>query len=378
MQVQNPEEYNPENYGCYAVTSIVDEFVVHKIYPDGPVEYLDYDIYSIGNKKLLAFKKFNIAQTDYVYVISSSTETEQIDFQTYENFKDVIDGSYDVGKNIFIIMNSVSMPDVLSAKKYEGILSEDKRCDNDTFGPDSFRDLDDGSGLTIVDYTEYLNSGLDSTTCIFNSMGNIHVLRTQFKKDLPDEAYRNRAGVSGNARTITLALKMVYDWAQCSKSPWNDQSQVAIKCSNFIDEIKIPDEVIEELKSFQIASPIELYLSGDDNPRAYKEEILEMPPLFKKWFLLRIRYQSLNSLFHNYPEKLDIDSTMLEKEKSFFNEVIEYYCMTNNLDSTSITGKEIISHYGELFSEKNLTRDSILFDADAMNSVPNVALKNIY
>ena len=375
MQVKNIEEYNPENYGCYAVTSVKDDFLLYTIHPEGLLEYINYDVYSIGSKFLLAFKEYNTKKTDYVYRIVSETETEEIDFQTYEILKDIIDGSYDTDKNVFILMNSVSIPALLSSNTYYGVLSADERCDTETFGPVGFRDLSDGSGLPVVDIPLYVNSETVSSTCCVNSMGNIHILRTTFKKDLPDAAFRNRAGVTGNARTLSLALKMAYDWAQSSKDPWNNQSTIAINCSNFIDNINISNEVIEELKQLQIPGPVELYLSGHSNPREYKEEILEMPPLFKKWFLSRIRYESLGSLANAYPEALDIDPEMIKKETDFFDETIEYYCLINELDVTSITMEEIINHVQNIFADNNLTRNSELFNFNKINSLVNIIKK---
>jgi hypothetical protein len=366
MQYKEPQQYNPANYACYAVTSVKEDFTLNTIHPSGLQEYLDYDIYDIGDKTLIAFIKIRFYATDFLYRVVSENYTEDIQSENYEFIEDVLNDSYDKNKNAFFIMQSVS--------DYQQALGgtpppvdDARRCDLEDYAAVGFLDTNKEGAPDVCDRSQLGGENVVGWTVFLSSMSNIYIVKVQYSNELDDRHYKDWPIRVNYCRTFSHAVKMAYEWNILKQEPWNAQDNIAIRCNNSFINWSIPQDAIDELIDSQPDTVLSLYLSGDQDPRRSIEENSLVPTKFKNWFMSKIRYRTLASLIQNYPQNLNIPSSMLEKENIFFETEIYKYCVENQLDINTITPIGILEN--AYFSSPNYKETN--------NSITDIIKKNV-
>ena len=366
MQYKTFEEYNPSDYACYAITSVKEDFILNTVHPSGLQEYLDYDIYDIGDKTLIAFTKIRFYATDFVYRIVSENYTEDIQSENYEFIEDVLNDSYDKNKNGFMIMQSVS-----NYQEAQGGVSspvdDSRRCDLEDYAAVGFYDANKEGASDTCDRNYLGGDNVKGWTVFMSSMSNIYIVKIECTKEIDDRAYKDWPIRVNFAQTFAHCLKMAYEWSKLNQEPWNAEDNIAIRCNNSFINWSIPQDAIDELIDSQPDTVLSLYLSGDQDPRRSIEENSLVPTKFKNWFMSRIRYRTLASLIQNYPQNLNIPSSMLEKENIFFETQIYKYCVENQLDINTITPIGILDN--AYFSSPNYKETN--------NSITDIIKKNV-
>lgn len=366
MQFKLTQEYDPLNYACYAVTSVKEDFTLNTVHPTGLQEYLHYHIYDIGSKTLIAFTKINIYRTDFVYRVVSENYTEDIQFENYEFIEDVLSNSYDKNKNGFFIMQSVS--NYLEAQGgVPSPVDDARRCDLEDYAAVGFLDMNKEGAPDICDKSQLGGEGVQGWTVFLSSMSNIYIVKVEYFSELNDRNYKDWPIRVNYCRTFSHAVKMAYEWNLLNQDPWNSEDNIAVRCNKAFMDWSIPQDALDELAESQPDTVLSLYLSGDQDPRRSIEENSIVTEKFKKWFMSKLRYRTLGSLVSNYPENLDIPSSMLDKEKQFFETQIYKYCIENKLNILSTTSVDILDKAyssGPSYSESN-------------NSITDIINKNI-
>lgn len=366
MQYKTFEEYNPSDYACYAITSVKEDFILNTVHPSGLQEYLDYDIYDIGDKTLIAFTKIRFYATDFVYRIVSENYTEDIQSENYEFIEDVLNDSYDKNKNAFFIMQSVS--DYQQALGGAPSPVDDaRRCDLEDYAAVGFLDTNKEGAPDVCDRSQLGGEKVVGWTVFLSSMSNIYIVKVQYSNELDDRQYKDWPIRVNYCRTFSHAVKMAYEWNILNQEPWNAQDNIAIRCNNSFINWSIPQDAIDELIDSQPDTVLFLYLSGDQDPRRSIEENSLVPTKFKNWFMSKIRYRTLASLIQNYPQNLNIPSSMLEKENIFFETEIYKYCVENQLDINTITPIGILEN--AYFNSPNYKETN--------NSITDIIKKNV-
>jgi hypothetical protein len=161
---------------------------------------------------------------------------------------------------------------------------------------------------------------------------------------------------------------MAYEWNVLAEEPWNSEQTVAIKCKSAFDDWKIPQNVIDSVVESQPSTSIELFLSGDSDPRRSIEENKILPIELKNWFTSKLRYRTIVSLIKNYPTELDIPLSMIEEEKKFFEKEIYKFCIENKLNIKTTTSVDVLS----------AAYFSVPLYKEANNSITDIIKKNLY
>jgi hypothetical protein len=198
-------------------------------------------------------------------------------------------------------------------------------------------------------------------------MGNIYIVRLKVG-EMNDRAYKDWASCVLTASSFSNALKMAYEWNILAGEPWNSEQTVAIKCKAAFEDWQMPQNVIDSVIESQPATSIELFLSGDSDPRRSIEENKTLPIDLKNWFTSKLRYRTIVSLMENYPTELEIPASMIEEEKKFFEKEIYKFCIENKLDIKTVTSVEILS--AAYFSGPSYK--------EANNSITDIIKKNLY
>jgi hypothetical protein len=159
---------------------------------------------------------------------------------------------------------------------------------------------------------------------------------------------------------------MAYEWNNLAEEPWNSNQTIALSCNSAFKEWNMPQEVLDEISSISPSTSIEMYLSGDENPRRSIIENKTIPPNFKKWYMSQLRYRTVNSLVENYPEPLNIPQSMIDKEIQFFQNELLNYMIENNLDPVEVNSIQLLDYifsssaYDDKKNKNNSVDDIVL------------------
>jgi hypothetical protein len=86
--------------------------------------------------------------------------------------------------------------------------------------------------------------------------------------------------------------------------------------------------------------PVKLFLQNDPNCRGSLEEKSELPPLFKKWYLSKIRYGTLSAL--SAQNDVVIPTSIIEGEKRRVYTSIYEFFLLQGVDTESHTLAELL------------------------------------
>lgn len=364
MVYKNIEDYDASLYACYAITSIKEDFKIYTVHPSGLREYEHYDLYEIESKTLIAFTKIRFLGTDFVYRIVSENFTEDISSENYEFLSDILDESYDQSNYVFSIMHScASYREVIGDRNT--YVEDSRRCDVDDFAAVNFQDVIPGEESDFLDENYFNNENIIGFALCLASMGNIYIVKLQLG-EIQDRAYKDWSASTIMGQTFMHAIKMAYEWNILAEEPWNSNQTIALSCNSAFKEFNMPQEVLDEISSLSPSTSIEMYLSGDEDPRRSIIENKTIPPNFKKWYMSQLRYRTINSLVENYPEPLNIPQSMIDQEIQFFQNEVLNYMIENSLDPVEINSVQLLDHifsspaYDDKKNKNNSVDDIVL------------------
>ena len=359
MIYKNIEDYNPSLYACYAITSIKEDFVIYTVHPSGLREYNDYHIYDIGDKTLIAFTKIRFLGTDFVYRIVSENFTENISSENYEFLSDILDESYDQSNYVFSIMHScASYREVVGDRNT--YVEDNRRCDVDDFAAVNFQDIIPGEESDFLDENYFNNENIIGFALCLASMSNIYIVKLQLG-EIQDRAYKDWSASTIMGQTFMHTIKMAYEWNILAEEPWSSSQTIALRCNSAFKEFNMPQEVLNEISSLSPSTSIEMYLSGDEDPRRSIIENKTIPPNFKKWYMLQLRYRTIDSLFNNYPESLNIPQSMIDQEIQFFENEVADYMIENGLNPDETNSIKLLDYIfnSSAYSDKKGKNNSV-------------------
>lgn len=345
MQIKNIDSLNPEDYACYAVTNIKENFKIYTVHPSGLKEINHYDLYQIEDYILIAFTRMFIVKSEFIYRIVSESYSQDINAETFESLEDILLGDYDKDVHTFIIHNSVANISKEQHGEWLGSAIDPKRrCDilDDHYISMPFLDANKEGASDILDRNHLGNDNVIGWQLVLASMSNIYIAKLTHGI-MTDRAYKEWPGRVFVSQTFPHILKMAYQWSTLAENPWNSNDTIAVKCKKAFEDWNIPADAIEELISYQPSTVLEHYFSAEEDPRQSISEPTDISPKFKKWFMSNIRYRTLSSLVENFPFPVSIPQSIIDKEVQFFESKIYDFIINNSLDPETTSSVDILN-----------------------------------
>ncbi len=352
--MNNTAQIDVSLYGCYYVYESLDTFKLYRRYPDGDIEYTEYDTFTADDKTIIAFKDFNFIQVEYNYVLVSNGKESLIQWSCYEFVREYINESSITEDGVYTILNSVSVPNLIS-EKYNPILPYEQRCDNETYGGKPYAMLD-GVKESSLNPETVNGETIKLALPLINSVGDAHIV--YFKMAGQGTEYRDWPGVTRMSKSFVGVVKLVIEWASLKESPFNSTEEIVLDCALLLEKLEIGQDIINEFTTIQEDMPLYRYLKGMVNARSAFEESTTIGPLFDNWLKSKVRYVSLNSLVANYPQTVNIDSNVLEQERVSIEADVYKYCIMMQIDLIVVTPKESLKiiEYPSIWQSENLSR----------------------
>lgn len=352
--MNNTAQIDVSLYGCYYVYESLDPFKLYIRHPDGDMEYTQYDKFTADDKTIIAFKDYDITNTEYNYVLVSDGKESIVQWAAYESLYYQLNQKKIDITDAYVLFNSVSVPN-MKTKDYVPVVPYESRCDSHSYGATPYQ-LTDGEKQTPIDRSVFTAGSVKLMLPVL-SVSGIQCL-VYLKVEGLDTSYRDWPVVSGISKTFMGAMKLIIEWASLTTDPFDLNEEIMINSRNFIEELNLGQDIIDEISEYQEDMPVYRYLKNVNNARHNFAEISLISPLLSSWLRKKVRYTSLNSLITQYPEELNIDLTVLEEEKVSIEERVYAYCTLLKIDDENVTPEEALAviEYPNIYNSENLSR----------------------
>jgi len=178
-----------------------------------------------------------------------------------------------------------------------------ERCDAARNGPAVFiRDGQMPIGTAVNSLRPMLLSDLEEYCSLLSVDGVGHLIYVKYfegHNDSNEEFETSESDLPTAARSLFPALKVLVEWAEMTKEPWNSNEPVALAAEEFLSKIGMPEEIRRDIEENQTDMHVYRYLAGDQDARRQPpvEEISEMTSLTNKWLKSKMFYDNISHLY---------------------------------------------------------------------------------
>jgi hypothetical protein len=312
------------NYKCYYSIDGIEDFKLYTPTPSGNIEYTEYDTFTSVDKTIIAFKELDPYSGDFNYVLIYNDEESIIDAVCYEDILEHIAKDNHKEEDMYCVMSSKVMTPAAASKDAVNFIH---RCDAGKYGPVQFP-LEDGVSPTVTDTALFQH--ITKISVMIGAGGVAHIVYGAVPK--LNDSFRDWPAVTGVAKTLMGVMKLIIEWASLTESPFNSDDEVALTCKTYIDTLKIPADVLNEISEYQEDMPVYRYFQNQENARRGFDEQTNISPLFLNWVKSTHRYRTLSALVHNHPSPPVVPEEILLLEKQNIESKIYGICIKHGVD----------------------------------------------
>jgi hypothetical protein len=321
------------NYKCYYSIDGTADFKLYTPTPSGNIEYTKYDTFTSVDRTIIAFKELDPYSGDFNYVLVRDNEESIIDAICYDDILEHLVKDSIKEEDMYCVMASKVMTPATAIKDAVAFMD---RCDAGKYGPVQFP-LEDGARPTVTDTALFQH--ISKITVMLGAGGAAHIVYGAVPE--LNDSFRDWPAVSGVAKTIMGVMKLIIEWASLTESPFNSDDEVSLTCKNYLDTLKIPQNVLNEISEYQDDMPVYRYLQNQENARRGFNEQTSLSPLFLNWVKSTHRYRTLNGLVSNHPSPPHVPEEVLSSEQQH-NELKIYEICTKHGIGLALSPQEML------------------------------------
>jgi hypothetical protein len=335
--MRNISEIDISRYSSYFLTEEIGDVILKFNTSNGlvDIDVKDYDTFSTENGTLIGFKEPHMGTHNYVYF--SGSDRKYFQNLSYESFQDIF--NQPKGKLLvqYTFFNSVELLPRGERTISDSFLSDDfVRCDYNKFGGMPFYRLENKvlveRVMNIMDI-----SGVGHILCVFLKHS--------------ENPNRGCQGDNTKAETLTGGLKTIYEWAEAYKSPFNNQEPIAKAAQEFLNEIGMPENVLNDIINSQGDMRVSRYLKGETRQSYSFDENIETPESLQNFMNSRCKYRSLYQLMNSHPRKNKLSNSIFLNYKSHIENLLYQIYIENDLN---VFTPEFLKKY----FQTNINKDS--------------------
>jgi hypothetical protein len=329
VRMKNISEIEPILYTSYFLTEEDGDIILKFNTSIGLVDIdaNDYDTFSTEVGTLIAFKKFHSGVHNYVYF--SGLEKKNFQNISYESFQEHFDRQIDEFFVVYSFLDSSVVP------------ARDNQSLAYNFIPDSFVRCDYGMLGVKPFYLLPNRLSIKRTASLMDIAGVGHLLCTF--TDNTENPNKDSQGANANARTLTGALKTIYEWSEVYKPPFSNQEPIAKAAYDFLNEIGMPEDVLADIINSQGDMKVARYLKGETRQVYDIDENTQTPDSLKKFINNRCKYSYLFNMKNSHINGFAIPNDLIAKEKECLVSKIFEFCVMHGIDFNNY--QEVIDYF---------------------------------
>lgn len=272
----------------YVLDSITgDTASLYRRTPAGDELFEDAQIYEMDNGHLMVAIAHPLKYSANNCLVAKQGEIEEIvNLVAWERLVDFYDTDIEnTDQGFFAFCDSQALfdPDV------------EWRCDNTMYGPHTFVREDGRIVPTINKIRAY------ETIMSAHGIGYLIYLHLHDDTEIR-EKYKNNSEVPCVGLTISESFKLLHEWSEVSKEPFNSKQDIAVKASQFLDVFGFTPDLVENQVDMQVAN----YLKGSQQARLRPDDVAPNNPELIEFVKKRMASSSVAFLCSLYPGLCDL------------------------------------------------------------------------
>jgi len=265
--------------------------------PAGDDPFEDAQAFSMKDGHLLVALNHPFKYSGNICLVAKSKEIEEIvNLTPWERLIDIYNTDIDnTDQGFFIFCDSKAIFDP----------ELEWRCDNTMYGPHATFVRENGRIVPT------LNKILAYETLMsIHNVGYLIYLHLHDDVEIR-EKYKNNAEVPCVGLTLSEAFKLLHEWSEVTKEPFNSTEDIAIKASQFLNTFGFTPDLVDNQPDMQVIN----YLTGSENARLRPTNVQPNKPELITFVKKNMASSSLSSLCKLYPGLWDIDEILNEEKK---------------------------------------------------------------
>lgn len=272
-------------YKCFYLLNQLKPAVKYSTYvvtPEGKVTINFVDVVNVDGVLLACWKEpFEVLPYQNV-IVSDGTNEQTVNLTYIERVIDTYDRPPSADIGTFVFMNSIPIP------------SNGWRCDQGKYGGMFFNVPD-------IPFTEAAEIKHYDVLLPYNGVAQIVYSEGKVRQNLSDYLVDSDE-VPATTRTLAELLRLIYEWSEVHKEPFNNDDLISHKAHLFIELMNLSDS---EKSLFETQTPMQVsnYLMGNNDARKRPSNTSPTTDGFMKVLFKRMSCSSLSALaqLHGLP-----------------------------------------------------------------------------
>lgn len=259
-----------------------DSVSLYRRTPAGDDLFEDAEVFTMQDGHLLVAIEHPFKYAGNNCLIAKSGDIEEIvNLTAWERLVDLYNTEIDnTQQGIFVFCKSEAIFDP----------EMEWRCDNTTFGP---RVFDPVNSRPVTG-----NNVIIAIETFLSVPGVGHFLYIHMKNDEEiREQYKNDSVIPISGFTLSELFKVVYEWSETAKEPFNNTEDVAVKAESFLSTFGFSPSLVDNQVDMQVAK----YIQGDTQARLRPEGVQANKPELVNFVKKNMAGSSLAALSLLYP-----------------------------------------------------------------------------
>ena len=286
-------------------SSLLDFDAIYWKTPAGLEAVDGYKLHRMQNNMvLISFAKELAQHSKYNLVIqgkNSTVDNEIVPLQFFQRIEPFYNASVDNSDGGFMFFGSEIVQ----------VAATPWRCDYQMYGPKRFEVhnsvlgnfLDNFALDRIITYEPIIS---------VNSVGHLVFLHCSDDEELSEIVFQNDYHPS-SARTLSECVKQIVEWADVSKSPFNNSEAIAVTANQFLLGAGFDDELCELVRQNQVPMQVAQFLMGNENARRRPDGVQPLFSELDQFVRRNVSNLSLTAILDLYPDAWDRE-VVLERE----------------------------------------------------------------
>lgn len=187
------------------------------------------------------------------------------------------------------------------------------RCDNTLYGPRVFDAINPRpvtSNNSVISLETFLS---------VHKVGYFLYIHMHNDTEIREE-YKNNSVVPVSGFTLSELFKVVYEWSELSKEPFNSTEEITVKSSQFLNAIGFTSDLVDNQVDMQVAN----YFKGSETARLRPANVQPNKPELVEFVKKNMASSSLTALSVLYPNIWDTQE-LLNAEQDELNAGIQRF-----------------------------------------------------
>ena len=280
----------------YVLNKITDTTVTfYRRTPAGDELFEDVDILVMQDGHLVVALKHPFKYLPNMCLFAKHKDIEEVvNLNYWERIVDVYDTDIDhTDQGGFFFCSSKEMV----------IPEQEWRCDNTMYGPDHFGQR---TGLLSIDR-------LIAYEPILSLHGVGYLIYLHFHDDAEiRETVINNSEIPMGGMTISETFKIIYEWSEVSKEPFNNTETIAVKAKQFLDCFGFTPDLVDNQVDMQVAN----YINGSTNARMRPAGVVANKSELIDFVKKNMACSSLSELCVQYPGMWDAQEILTAEQQT--------------------------------------------------------------